>query len=327
LHKKELENIFNSYFHNQYNFQDFLNIIPKQNIHYKFNKYKNYKFISYIKENNSFSKDSMKMREYHTFIKNIFCNYMKVHAAVFSYRKHINIYDLAKIHNEHQNFFTTDIKSFFYSISTQMIHEVLIQNKVNFPFELDVKYYKNIVNITTVNNSLPVGYVTSPSISNAILYKFDELMDNYSQEHSISYSRYSDDLIFSSDDYNAIKSLPAVIESTLNSLYSSAFKLNISKTRFFDKTEKVSFLGISILPNGHITVEKWTKENISQLIYFYLNDKNKFTVLLQKRFKNNLSRAYGTLNYINDIDKQFILKLRKKYGNFIVDKFLHGVKH
>ena len=68
-------------------------------------------------------------------------------------------------------------------------------------------------------------------------------------------------------------------------------------------------------PNGHITVGMHIlKKIIRQLLYYYSHDKEKFSKLLEKRFNNSLAKAYGSLNYVNDIDKQFIVKLRKKYG-------------
>jgi RNA-directed DNA polymerase len=328
LHKKNFQNVFNAYFHQKYTFDEFLQTTPQKNIHYKLNKFKTYSFVSYIKKNHCLSDDSLKLKNYHTFLKNTLFNYMKVHHNVYSYQHDKNIYDLAKQHHMNHNFFKTDIQGFFKHINPSLILNILETNLDSFLFSHDVKnYFENIVKLVTIDDFLPVGYVTSPSISNAVLYNFDSLLSNYCETHHITYTRYSDDLIFSSNEYKVLKMLPQKITEIFEALYVKQFQLNKDKTLFFDKTNKVTFLGINILPNGHITVDKYMRENMRQLFYFYINDKSKFYQFLEKRYNGSLSKAYGTLNYINDIDKDFVTKLRKKYGTNYVDMFLHGAKN
>ena len=57
-----------------------------------------------------------------------------------------------------------------------------------------------------------------------------------------------------------------------------------------------------------------------------MNDQNKFDIFLKENYNTSIAKAYGKLNYINDIDINFIQYLRKKYGNFVIDKFMHGDK-
>ena len=328
MHKKSFQDVFNSYFHKKYKFENFLLTIPQENIHYKINKFKNYTFVSYIKINNKLSHESIYLKNYHTFLKNTLFRYMKVHKNVYSYQQNKNIYDLAKQHHMNHNYFKTDIQGFFKHIDPLLILKSLENNLDSFLFSKEVtNHFENIVKLVTIDNFLPVGYVTSPSISNAVLYEFDSVLSEYCDKNNIIYTRYSDDLIFSSNDYKILKSLPNKIIEIFESLYFKQFQLNKNKTIFFDKTNKVTFLGIDILPNGHITVDKHIKENIRQLLYFYINDKNKFAKFLDKRYNGSLARAYGSLNYIKDIDPRFINKLRKKYGTNYVDMFLHGAKH
>jgi len=328
LHKKSFQNVFNSYFHKKYQFEDFQLTTPQENINFKMNKFKNYSFVSYIKNDGNLLPESIKLKDYHTFLKNTLFEYMKVHKNVYSYQQGKNIYNLAQQHHMNHNYFKTDIQGFFKHITPSLILKSLKDNLDSFLFSPEIEnHFENIVKLVTIDNFLPVGYVTSPSISNAVLYDFDSLLSEYCDKHSVVYTRYSDDLIFSSDDYKILKSLPDKIVQIFTSLFLQQFQLNKDKTTFFDKTNKVAFLGMHILPNGHITIDKYIRENIRQLLYFYINDKNKFSQFLDKRYDGSLAKAYGSLNYIKDIDTQFIDKLRKKYGTNYVDMFLHGAKH
>ena len=285
--------------------------------------------MSYIKNDitHQLEPASLKLKEFHTFLNNVLFKYMRVNKNVYSYRQNRNIFDAVSCHRSNTNYFKTDIKNFFININKEIVLKYLTTNVNQYPMTRTIEnYLVNIIDLVVYNNHLPVGFVASPSISNAVLYDFDNLIEDYCKKYDIVYSRYSDDLIFSSTDYRILKDLEKVIIKFLEDLYGSAFMLNKDKTEFLDKTNKVVLLGLVIKPDGHITVGKNLKENIKQLLYFYLHDKNKFKQFLELRYDNNIVKAYGSLNYINDIDKNFVSKLRKKYGNYIIDKFLHGNK-
>jgi RNA-directed DNA polymerase len=87
-------------------------------------------------------------------------------------------------------------------------------------------------------------------------------------------------------------------------------------------------LGLCITPNGHITVDKKMKKNLETLFHFYLTDKFKYQDFLNKNYKprNNKSTEYdkvsGVLTYIKPIDKEFISKLKRKYGNYLINSFM-----
>ncbi len=325
MNKKNFSDIFQSYFHGKYSFEDFLNTQLQENINFKINTFSTYSFISYIKDHNKqLVEESQKLKNFHTFLNNILFKYMEVSASVYSYKPNKSIYDCVSLHAKSKYYFKTDIKNFFHSIDSELILKCLEKNIDNYPISSDIKeYFENIMNLIVYENSLPVGFVTSPNISNAVLYEFDKTIEKYCLTNNIIYSRYSDDLIFSCDNKELIQQIKEVINKTL---YPQKFNLNEEKTKFMDKTKKIEILGIHITPEGYLTVDKHIKENIRQLLYFYLNDKDKFQDQLHTKYDGKLSKAYGSLNFINDIDKGYIVKLRKKYGNYIVDKFLHGDK-
>jgi RNA-directed DNA polymerase len=78
--------------------------------------------------------------------------------------------------------------------------------------------------------------------------------------------------------------------------------------------------------NGHITVNKHLKKELEVLLYFYVSNTNKFNDYLTKNFEGSLAKVSGKLNYINTIDINYLKKLRFKYGNYVVDKFIHFPK-
>jgi RNA-directed DNA polymerase len=99
--------------------------------------------------------------------------------------------------------------------------------------------------------------------------------------------------------------------------------INHKKTKFYNRGNKIKILGAVITPNNMITVDKRLKSDIEILFHFYKTDRLKYNEILEQRFNNNEKKVYGILSYINSLDSAFLLKLRKKYGNYIVDAFLH----
>jgi RNA-directed DNA polymerase len=310
---KTFQDLFQLYFHNKYLYQDFINTKPiiKNNIIE--NIYNSHTTYSYNLKN----KDSLKLKNYHTFLNNLIFSKQSIHSCVYSYRENHTILQMLILHKNNKYFFKTDIKNFFGSITKNMILKYIKFNISNTPID-------NILELITINNKLPAGFVSSPNISNTVLYEFDTAINKYCKEQNIIYSRYSDDLVFSSNiKFNKIED---IIQNILSSLYDGKFILNAKKSQYLDKTKRVKILGLIITPQHHITVPKKEKENIKKLIYFYINDKDKFNKFLEYKYNNNIAKAYGKLNYINDIDIKFTNYLREKYGNFVIDKFLHGDK-
>jgi len=316
--KISLQNAFDSYFHNKYLFDDFLNLdISKQ-----------YKKIFHSK--NTFSPE-IKLKKYQQFLNIFIFDFLEINRdVVFSYIKGVNNYDAVFPHRDSKYIFTTDIKSFFLNINEDKIRQLIIDNKTNFLIkEIDIeKYIDTLINLVTYNGILPIGAPTSPKISNAYLLEFDNIIQEYCLEKDIIYTRYSDDFIFSSEDKSIFDDLLIEIKSVFVALGFDSFLLNEDKTKIQTRGEQRVVLGLSITPNGHITVEKKMKKNIETLFHFYLTDKSKYKDFLSKKYIPNnskstsLDKVSGHLNYIKSIDTKFIKHLKHKYGNYLVNSFI-----
>jgi RNA-directed DNA polymerase len=204
-------------------------------------------------------------------------------------------------------------------------------------FEFDKKleeYLDRLVDLVSYNNILPIGAPSSPKISNAFLFEFDKKLEEYCQENGIIYTRYSDDFIFSSDTKDKFEDLLNTMKKLLLDFGLEKMQLNESKTKLQKKGSRILLLGFIITSYGYITIDKKIKKNIEILFYFYLTDREKYQDFLIKTYpvKKNLKRknkvteidvVSGVLSQINSVDKQFIKKLKRKYGSHIVNSFIH----
>jgi RNA-directed DNA polymerase len=245
--------------------------------------------------------------------------------VVFSYRKGVSIYDAVYPHKDSKYILNTDIKSFFLHIDKDDIKSLILKNKKNYLIEEDdiERYLNRLVDLVSYNNILPIGAPTSPKISNAYLFEFDKKLEEYCQNNGIVYTRYSDDFIFSSDTKDKFDVLLNTMKKLLLEFGLEKMQLNEAKTKLQKKGSKIMLLGLVITPNGTITVDKKIKKEIEVLLHFYISDKEKFKDFFEKNYDSNLEKVSGCLSHIKSIDKLFISKLKRKYGSYIVNSFIH----
>ncbi len=128
-------------------------------------------------------------------------------------------------------FLRIDISSFFPSVTSSTIKNEL-SRLINCSSEEEkTKLLDLICDITTLNGSLPQGACTSPALSNLVMARIDQRITKYCQVFSVRYTRYADDLLFSSSsfDFREKKWFLRKIKYILGSLH---LKLNYSKIRF-----------------------------------------------------------------------------------------------
>ena len=301
--------VFVAYFHQKYKFEQFTKLKITKNISI-------FKNLS----NRDILKPSAELKAYHKFLEVFILNKLKVNKKIsFGYASNNTIYDCIYPHRQAKYFLSVDIERFFDSISKTLINTLISNNTDN--IAIDISDHQNqIINLLTYNDKLPMGFSTSSIIANATMFEFDNLIYDYCQTKNITYTRYADDLIFSAK--HSLKPFLPVLSDKLNKQFNGALKINNSKVKIQSHSSKVEMLGLIIMPNHQLTINKTIKSNVEALLYFYINDKSKFIDILKNKYNNNLNKVFGIIAYINSVDKNFLNKLRKKYGNYIVDGFL-----
>lgn len=314
MNKLSLQNAFKSYFHDKYLFADFCTI----------NVEEHYKEIFYSK--NTFS-PTQKLKDFQRFLNLFIFEKLSINAnVVFSYRKGVNAKDAILPHSHHKYILNTDIKSFFLSTKIDKLKQIILKEKENFLIIADdiEQYIQQIINIVTYKGILPVGSPSSPLISNAYLFELDNALEKYCISTNLAYTRYSDDFIFSSNNQEELENILEILEAMFKDFGFSDFKINDKKTKLQKQgAHKIVLLGLVITPQGFITVDRNLKKEMEVLLHFYLTDKEKFSNYFEKKFSSNIEKVSGLLSHINSIDTFYISKLKRKYGSFIVNSFIH----
>lgn len=304
--------LFKSFFHDKYTFEQFQNIDIKQEINlFDFN-------------GTAVLNPSIKLRDFQKFISVALLNKLILNKRVcHSYQKDKNILTSLYLHKDSKYYLTTDIQNFFGSIQKKHIQQIIKSNLHNYTSTDAENYLESILNILVYDDKLPIGFLTSPILSNAFLYKLDNELEQYCINEKINYTRYADDLIFSSNDRESLLNLLEYLKIKINMNYDLKIKINTKKTKLVSKSSSVKILGLNITSDGYITIDTKMKKDIEVLFHFYKTNRNKYKDILNNKFEGRIGRVFGMMSYINGVDINFMNHLRKKYGNFIVDSFLH----
>lgn len=101
------------------------------------------------------------------------------------------------------------------------------------------------------NSPLPFlmqGAPTSPGLANIVCGRLDKRLNGYALKHGISYTRYADDITFSSDD----KSLLPSVNFVRKVVNSEGFQLNDKKTAFLHEGNRQVVTGLLIDVNVRV---------------------------------------------------------------------------
>jgi len=198
----------------------------------------------------------------------------------------------AKYHLHNRVIMCLDIKDFFPSIKKDNIlpiFEHIFENK---------KVAEVLSNLCTFEEHLPQGAPTSPTLSNIVFKATDNKISEISNQSGVNYTRYADDLTFSSNDFARLHNLKPRIEKILRK---DGFRINKKKTRLLTGKNRMLVTGL-LLNSGKLTAGRARKRQIRAGLHNYVFKRDQ---------KVNLKKLLGTLAFIRDIEPDFYDKFIK----------------
>ena len=192
---------------------------------------------------------------------------------VHSFTKGKSTLTAVREHKGNKYFFLTDIRSFYPNVKENDVRRILKRDKNLIPIVDIENYVDMIVAMISHGGAIPVGFSTSPRLSNAYLFEFDREVKNFCIEHSLIYTRYADDIIISGNRFDDLSDLRRQIQWFLNNFASPGLILKQSKTHITHLGNKVKILGLNVLPDGRISIDAKYKKKIELLLHFYINNK------------------------------------------------------
>lgn len=241
---------------------------------------------------------------------NIFQN-LKIHDSAVAYKKNTSVKDNAFLHQRSRFFIKMDFKDFFPSIKFIDFSDIVKESNDTYEEDALLDVVKR--SCFYIDDILPIGYPTSPSISNAVMYKFDvglsaEILDKDVYGEAV-YTRYADDLTFSTNLKGACNSFEKLVKKKLKLMDSPNVRVNNKKTRYVSSSGGSAFItGLRVCYDGHITIHRKYKDRVRLLLSLYSKNTLK---------KEDIYKLKGHLSYIKFVDGMFYTKLQNKYFNEI----------
>ncbi|MHA3080329.1 retron St85 family RNA-directed DNA polymerase [Acinetobacter sp. ANC 5502] len=247
------------------------------------------------------------------YVQNVILNVLKVHLPIhrtaFAYVSHKNIKENALLHVKNPYILKMDFKDFFPSITPGLFfnecekHNIYLSKEdenliANFLFWKKKRAHKLV---------LSIGAPSSPFISNFIMYSFDALISEYCSSHKIEYSRYADDLTFSTKMPGLLSLLPKIISEKLNKLYRKSIRVNTEKTTFVSKARSRKVTGLVLTNDNKVSIGRDKKRQISAMVHQY--------TLGKFSDPKDLEKLKGIVNFAIYVDPSFLNFLVRKYGD------------
>lgn len=261
-------------------------------------------------------------------------NKVAPHPAAFAYVPKRRLIDHAKLHCGADWILKIDIKDFFSNISEKQVFHIFVN--LGYPSLLSFEMARICTRVTpmrkgrrwvnsfkehSISNydsefvgSLPQGAPTSPALSNLVCAEMDEDLASLASAHSVTYSRYADDLCFSFVDGSRDLVFKFQREAA-TILRKHGFSENGKKTKIIPPGGRKTVTGLNI-NSEKPTIPKEVRDVIKMHLHYAQKNgihehcKNrKFNSVIG--FKNHL---FGLISYVRSVDKKKGEKFREQFN-------------
>jgi retron-type reverse transcriptase len=238
---------------------------------------------------------------------------LPIHDAAFAYRDGVGIKQNAERHSKNQFLLKMDFENFFPSILDQNLIDHIKKHHKKLS-ERDSVAIKNLFFWRMkgeTQSRLSIGAPSSPFISNTLLFEFDEVISSICDSMDVTYTRYADDLTFTTNQPNILSKIPSIVESTLASISTPRLIINHQKTVFSSKKSNRHVTGLVISNDDKVSLGRKRKRYIRSLVFKF--DKKELSSEESLHLK-------GLIGFSKNIEPSFHLSLVKKYTHDLIRK-------
>ncbi|MGY0619878.1 retron Ec67 family RNA-directed DNA polymerase/endonuclease [Lysobacter sp. A378] len=214
----------------------------------------------------------------------------------------------ASVHRGRRFVLNVDLADFFGTINFGRVRGYLISSK---DFELKPAVATTIAQLVCHNNKLPQGAPTSPVIANLVARVVDARLSKLAEAHSCAYTRYADDLTFSTNLNSFPKALATACPNsgktltgtTLSRVLKQAgYQENTKKTRlqFINSRQEVTGLTVNKKIAVSVSYRKRARVMVDKLIKtgsFHFTSKQE----PEEDPTPSMNKLHGVLSHINSV--------------------------
>lgn len=193
---------------------------------------------------------------------------LQFHDAAFAYRRGRSIKQCAELHLGANWLLKMDLHNFFGSIEESQVYGVL--RRLGYPALLALEMARICTKPiapagvpkpwlsgrgveaygTPHRGVLPQGAPTSGALANTIAFQLDTMLTSIAEESGLAYTRYSDDLTFSSCEGLSRTGVSKLISQIERAISLSGFDVHKGKTRIVTPGARQIVLGLMLTQEG-----------------------------------------------------------------------------
>lgn len=275
----------------------------------------------------------------------------RVDHSSHGFTRNRSIFTNARIHRRRRWVFNTDIQDFFGSINFGRVWAFFQKNR---DFALQPGVATVIAQLACYENALPQGSPCSPVISNLIGHILDIRLINLARAHGCTYSRYADDLTFSTNkpEFPPALAMPLTANTWVAGrdltqiVGRSGFSLSPAKTRMQYRNSRQEVTGLVV--NKKVNVRAEYRHNVRAMVHRQLNtgafEITKKSIdasgnVIVAKGPGELDQLHGMLGFIDGVDllnrqlpraqaavRENLSAKEETYGRFLLYKDFYAAK-
>jgi RNA-directed DNA polymerase len=222
----------------------------------------------------------------------------------------------ARQHRHRRFVFNADLQDFFPSINFGRVRGFFIKDS---HFSLQPKVATLLAQIACTENALPQGSPCSPVISNLVGHILDVHLVRLAARHGCTYTRYADDLTFSTNERHFPTEIAALTLAKSNEwtvgidlaslILKSGFVVNVKKSRMQFRTSRQVVTGLVV--NQKINVPAEYRRTVRAMVHrLFTKGSFEMPVVVPEstataklvKVPGDLAKLHGMLGFIDGVD-------------------------
>lgn len=234
---------------------------------------------------------------------------LPVHPAAFAYREGVSISALARMHLRQNFLLRADFENFFPSIRGADVVAVLRSASGGAgSLVLESADYEFVRRVVCREDRLTIGAPTSPALCNAVMFELDARWSDAAKAARAVYSRYADDLYFSTDEPDTLAGILAGVREDLRQRATPSLRINEAKTVFSSRKRRRLVTGLVLSSQGRVSLGRAKKRRIRALLFRHS---------LGQASPTDVAYLRGFIAYALSVEPAFVETLRRRYGSAV----------
>jgi RNA-directed DNA polymerase len=241
----------------------------------------------------------------------------EIHEAATAYRQGLSIAHNARPHAANRFLLKMDFRDFFPSLKARDFRTFLKRQQSTFDAD-EIGALCSILFWVPKDKLVPdlclsIGAPSSPMLSNILMFDFDHRIAGICRKRGVAYTRYADDLSFSSARSEDLAVAEKAVMDFCERVKSPLLVVNQAKTVRVSRAKSRRVTGLVLSNDRKVSLGRETKRRIRAWMHHFATGRLEPEEIIKLR---------GMLAFVNSVESTFMRRLRRKYGDDTVARCL-----